>query len=109
MLEKFHYLKLEIQLILVITGPYQSFLDFCKYWSELCTTICINIGQQKKMLYVKLFGIQTQQSFQRCFKVAFWLIRRRDVGQRQINVETMLCILTLEFTTSNKFESMLCI
>ena len=46
-----------------------------------------------------------QQTFQRCFNVVFRLIRRRDVGQRQINVETMLCISTLEFTTSNNVES----
>ena len=25
-------------------------------------------------------------TFQCCFKVAFWLVRRRDVEQRQINV-----------------------
>ena len=30
-----------------------------------------------------------QQTFQRCFNVVFWLIRRRDVGKLQINVETM--------------------
>ena len=30
-----------------------------------------------------------QQIFQRCFNVVFWLIRRRNVGKRQINVETM--------------------
>ena len=28
----------------------------------------------------------TQQTFQCCFHVVFWLIRSRDVGQRQINV-----------------------
>ena len=50
-----------------------------------------------------------QQTFQRCFNVVFWLIRRRDVGQRQINVETMFCISTLEFTTLNNVESTLCI
>ena len=52
---------------------------------------------------------QSQQTFQRCFNVVFWLMRRRDVGQRQINVETMLRISTLEFTTSNNVESTLCI
>ena len=51
----------------------------------------------------------SQQTLQRCFKVIFWLVRRRDVRQRQINVEPTLCILTLEFTTSNNVESMLCI
>ena len=36
-------------------------------------------------------------------------MRRRDVGQRQITIETTLCISTMEFTTSNNVESMLCI
>ena len=49
--------------------------------------------------------ISTQQTFQRCFNVVFWLIGRRDVGQRQINVETMLCISTLELTTPSNIES----
>ena len=51
----------------------------------------------------------TQQTFQRCFNVAFWLMRRHDVRQCQINVETTLCISTLKFTTSNNVESTLCI
>ena len=36
-------------------------------------------------------------------------MRRREVGQRQISVETTLCISTLKFTTSNNVESTLCI
>ena len=32
--------------------------------------------------------------------VAFWLLWRPDAGQRQIKVETTLCVSTLEFTTS---------
>ena len=51
--------------------------------------------------------VETQQTFQRCFNVVFWLIWRRDVEQRQINAETTLCISTLEFTTSNNVESTL--
>ena len=51
--------------------------------------------------------IPSQQTFQRCFNVVFCLIQRRDVGQRQINVETTLHISTLEFTTSNNVKSML--
>ena len=35
-----------------------------------------------------------QQTFQRCFNVALWLIRRRDAGLRQINIETKFCIST---------------
>ena len=50
-----------------------------------------------------------QQTFQRCFKVVFWLIWRHDVGQHQINVEATLFPSTLEFTTLNNVESTLCI
>ena len=52
-------------------------------------------------------NIVTQLTFLRCFNVVFRLIWRRDVAQRQINVETMLCTSTSEFTTLNNFESML--
>ena len=48
---------------------------------------------------------QHSKTFQRCFKVVFKLMLRRDVGQRQINVETTLCISTFEFTTSKNVES----
>ena len=48
-----------------------------------------------------MFYVTTQQTFQCCFNVVFWLTPRRDVGQRQINVETTLCISTLKFATSN--------
>ena len=51
----------------------------------------------------------TQQTFQRCFNVVFWLTRRCDVGQCQINIETTLCISTMKFTTFNNVESTLCI
>ena len=51
----------------------------------------------------------SQQTFQRCFSVVLWLMRRRDVWQRQINVETTLNISTLEFTTSCNVQSTLCI
>ena len=51
----------------------------------------------------------SQRTFQCCFNVVFWLMRRRDVGLRQVYVETTLCISTLEFATSNNVESILCI
>ena len=60
-------------------------------------------------LLIFRFILISQQTFQRCFNVVFWLMRRRDVGQRQINIETTLCISTLKFTTSNNVESTLCI
>ena len=41
----------------------------------------------------------TQQTFQRRFKVVFRLIWRRDVAQRQINIETRLFISKLNLTT----------
>ena len=50
----------------------------------------------------------TQQTFQRRFNVVFRLIWRRDVAQRQINVETTLCTSTLKFTTFNNVETTLC-
>ena len=55
-----------------------------------------------------IFSNATQQTFQRCFNVVFWLIRRCDVGERHINVETTFYISTLGFTTSNNVESILC-
>ena len=54
-------------------------------------------------------GHLAQQTFQRCFNVVFWLMRRRDVAQRPINVETTLYISTLKFSTSNNVESTLCV
>ena len=49
------------------------------------------------------------QILQRCFNLLFWWIQRCDMGQCKINVETTLCISTLELITSNNVESMLCI
>ena len=43
----------------------------------------------------------SQQTFQRRFNVAFGLIWRLDVAQRQINVETTLRTSTLKSTTFN--------
>ena len=48
-----------------------------------------------------------QQTFQRRFNVAFRLIWRRDVTQRQINVETTLCFSTLNWTTLDNVETTL--
>ena len=41
----------------------------------------------------------TQQTFQRRFNVVFRLIWRRNVPQRQINVETSFCTSKLEIST----------
>ena len=43
----------------------------------------------------------SQQTFQRRLNFVFRLIWRRDVPQRQINVETTLCMSTLKFSTLN--------
>ena len=61
----------------------------------------------KKWKQVGIWINFSQQTFQRCFNVVFCLIRRRNVGQRQINVETLLCISTLEFTTLSNVETTL--
>ena len=71
------------------------------YFHQICIT------KKCKMKNINLQ--QTQQTFQRCFNVVFWLIRCRDVGQRKTNIEIALCISTLEFTLSNNVESVLCI
>ena len=71
-----------------------------------------NMGQQKSEILVyftQCVLIITQQTFQRCLSVVFWFIWRSDAGQRQINVETTLCILTFEFTTSCSVEPVLSI
>ena len=46
----------------------------------------------------------TQQTFQRFLNNIIFRLRRREVEQRQVNVETMLCTSTLKFTTLNKVE-----
>ena len=51
----------------------------------------------------------TQQTFQRWFNVVFRLIWRLDVAQRQINVETTLCMSMFKCTTFNNVETTLCI
>ena len=76
----------------------------------MCVPYFLFLGSFSRIsLRFKVGSITSQQTFQRFFNVVFWLMRRRDVGQYQITVETTLCISTLEFTTSNNVESMLCI
>ena len=53
------------------------------------------------------FSNLSQQTFQRCFNVIFWLIWRHDVGQGQINFETTLCISSFQFAMPNNVESTL--
>ena len=72
-----------------------------RYLNQVSSTLC-NI----KLVVNLRTG---QQTFQRCFIVVFRLIRRRDVEQCRVNVETTLCISILEFTTPNNVESTLCI
>ena len=49
----------------------------------------------------------SKQTFQRQLNVDFRLIWRRDVAQRQINVETMLCTSTLNWITLDNVETTL--
>ena len=44
----------------------------------------------------------SQQIFQGCFNIVFRLVLRHEVRPRQINVETMLWMSVLEFTTLNQ-------
>ena len=58
------------------------------------------------------FGLKlecTQKTFQRCFNVVIWFTWHHNEGQRQINIETTLCISALECTTSSNVEPTLCI
>ena len=48
--------------------------------------------------------VKSQQTFQRRFNVVFRLIWRRDVAQRQINVETTLRISAMNWTTLDNAE-----
>ena len=69
----------------------------------------VGLDLEKYWDYLTGFGLIFQEIFQRRFNVAFRLIWRRDVAQRQINVETTLCTSTLKFTTFNNVETTLCI
>ena len=71
---------------------------------------CIENGSIDKWWQLTFPRIDSsQQTFQRRFNVAFRLIWRRDVAQRQINVETTLRTSTLKSTTFNNVETTLCI
>ena len=62
------------------------------------------------MLHIFVHNLNLfQQIFQRRFNVVFRSIWRRDVAQRQVNVETTLCTSELKFITLNNIETTLCI
>ena len=62
------------------------------------------------MLHIFVHNLNLfQQIFERRFNVVFRLIWRRDVVQRQINVETTLCTSDLKVITFNNVETTLCI
>ena len=54
-------------------------------------------------------GYNPQQTCQRRLNVVFRLVGRRDVAQRQINVEKTMCTSTLWFLTFNNVETTLSI
>ena len=56
-----------------------------------------------------LLSVLPQQTFQRCFNVVVRLIWRHNVGQHQINAQTMLHTSTLDFRTLNNLGSTLSI
>ena len=66
----------------------------------------VGLGLYKSVLGTSIY---TQKTFQRRFSVVVRLIWRRDVAQRQINVETTLRTSTLKSTTFNNVETTLCI
>ena len=51
----------------------------------------------------------SQETFQRCFNVFFWLIWHRNVEQCQINVETTFFISKSEYTALSEINSMTCV
>ena len=55
--------------------------------------------RNRSMHNVPRNGVTSQQTFQRCFNVVFWLTRRRDVGQRQINILSSFTMLVNVETT----------
>ena len=72
------------------------------YWFQLIITVRIHI----RVSFIGTF-LERCCSWFRCFYVVFRLIWHRNIRQPQINVETRLCMSTLEFTTSNIVESTL--
>ena len=80
----------------------QNFLD---YLIKKFLPSCAMVFFQKWYIIESRYPANISTLFQRCLLVG----ATSDVGQRQINVETTLCISTSEFITSNNVESMLCI
>ena len=54
-----------------------------------------------------LLSVVAQQTFQRCFNVVVRLIWRHNVGQHQINAQTMLHTSTLDFRMLSSLGSTL--
>ena len=105
----------KVELFVIIVNGFQLLTNITK-----CSIVDVAAGLDLSPKYIWIFVVMlfmsivlriltAQQTFQRCFYVLFWWMQRRDVGQRQINVETTLGISTLKFTTSNNVESTLCI
>ena len=64
-----------------------------------------NLINRTKLCSLLATFFNTQQIFQSWLNVVVRVIWRRDVGQRQINVETTFFMSTLKFTTLNNVES----
>ena len=95
-----------------ISATYNISLMPCNYHKDKLASLrglheVFNSSFRAYLLFKIFFTAleHTLQTFRHRFNVVFWLIRYREVGQRQFNFETTLCISTLEFTTSNNVES----
>ena len=64
-----------------------------------------NLINITKSLSLLATFINIQETFPCCLNVAVRVIWRREVGQYQINVETMLCLSTLKFKMMKNVKS----
>ena len=112
----------------ILMGTVYAAIHFCNFvrnkwitlnWILNIIVLWLGAYQKKKILRIEsnkkrnqkqlkwlagVWSFITQQIFHRCFNFGFRLIWRRDVVQRQINVETTLFTTTLKFTTLNNVK-----
>ena len=97
-IERNHRKKKELYLLLCHTSMVKHW-NFENYKVIISYYRC-NPGNRERSRKIIIY-----KSFKRCFSVVLQLIWRRDVGQRQINIERMMWTSTLEFTKLNSVES----
>ena len=98
--------------IFYVFKPNCSIKTFSRVYES--SKILLNIYVFNLINFTKLCSllatfVNTQETFQGDINFAVRVIRRRDVGQCQINVETKLCITTLKFTMLNNVKATLSI